>query len=282
MAKVLLSIHSPNENIIANDRALFYGDGLFSTIAVQNGQALAWTYHRERLRQDSQRLGFPAWACEPLDQAIAALAQSMQHGVLKCILSRGSGGRGYTVPIRPQLQVYLYRYPFPIYPATYQSEGITLRLCQTRLAKQPLLAGIKHLNRLEQVLARQEWQDSNIAEGLLCDDEGVVIEGTMSNVFFIKNQALYTPDLSQAGVAGIIRGRIIDLSAQWQMPIHIGKYRLEDLYSAQALFVCNSILGIWWVSQLLDANQQPLQQWSAHPLLQRLKLALLDQQWVAS
>ena len=278
----MLFIHYPAASLAADDRAVFYGDGLFSTVAVQDSVALAWSYHHTRLFTDARRLGFPAWATDDLDQAVASLALSMQKGILKCILSRGSGGRGYLPPTAPNLQVYLYTYPFPVYPAFYQTQGVTLRLCQTRLAHQPLLAGMKHLNRLEQVLARQEWQDADVAEGLLCDYADNLIEGCMSNLFFIKNGVLCSPDLSRSGVAGIIRGRIIDLCAQWQIPLQISHYRLTDLISAQAVFVCNSVIGIWFVTQLVDHKQQQLQQWSTHPLLKRLQSALLTQQWIAS
>ncbi len=273
-----MQIHIAPKTLAAQDRAVFYGDGLFSTIAVQQGQALAWAYHQERLVQDSQRLGFPLWDASALDQAVADTAAQMQSGVLKCLLSRGSGGRGYFPPNKPALQVYLYSYPFP----DYSSEEVCVRLCQTRLAQQPLLAGMKHLNRLEQVMARQEWQDSHIREGLLCDTQGWLIEGCMSNLFFIKNTRLYTPDLSQAGVAGIIRGRIIDLSRQLGISVSVGQYRLEDLRLADGVFICNSIMGLCSVNQLLDTQQQRLQQWPAHPLVQRLKSALLTQQWIAS
>jgi len=119
-----------------------------------------------------------------------------------------------------------------------------------RLGRNPELAGIKHLNRLEQVLARNEWTD-DFQEGLMLDTESNVIEGTMSNLFLINQSGLLTADLSQCGIEGVIRQRIMAWAYQNDIPCSLNKHlRLEDVFAADALFICNSVIGIWPVKQL--------------------------------
>ena len=119
-----------------------------------------------------------------------------------------------------------------------------------RYAHNSVLAGIKHLNRLEQVLARSEWTDSSIAEGVVLDHEENVIEGTMSNVFYIKGKTLYTPELSACGVDGIIRRKVITLATELHLEICINKISLKSLMDADEIFMCNSVIGVWPIKML--------------------------------
>jgi 4-amino-4-deoxychorismate lyase len=174
---------------------------------------------------------------------------------LKIIVTRGSGGRGYKQPDPIQPTRVLSLHPFPEYPPRYWTDGISARVCQTRLGANPALAGIKHLNRLEQIIARAEWQDNQIQEGLMLCADGFVIEGTMSNVFLIKDRKLYTPDLSQAGIAGIIRGLV--LSCGHGINTTVTRITIDDLLNADELFVCNSVIGIWPV-RLMENRPIPV------------------------
>ncbi len=138
---------------------------------------------------------------------------------------------------------------WPEYPPDYADKGIRLTLCETRLAQQPRLAGFKHLNRLEQVLARAEF-GSEYQEGLVRDTSGNVIEGTMSNLFVIRaDGTVCTPELTQCGIAGVMRRYIIQTLEKFGVQCHIHPLTLRDVEQAEALFMTNSLIGIWPVRE---------------------------------
>lgn len=173
----------------AQDRGLLYGDGLFETIAIRNGAPLRWERHLQRLMLGCERLGIPCPDVTTLTLESLDLCKGHDRAVLKLIVTRGVGGRGYRAPAQLQPTRILARHPWPDYP-DHARDGVRVRLCDMRLAQQPALAGIKHLNRLEQVLARAEWNDEDIAEGLLFDREDHVIEATMSNLFLVCGKSV--------------------------------------------------------------------------------------------
>ncbi|MGD8570194.1 MAG: aminodeoxychorismate lyase [Gammaproteobacteria bacterium] len=243
------------------DRGLHYGDGVFETVKVQGDTLCLWRDHMARLVNGCERLCLPKpdtglleTEARQLLQTADGQALSVEKQVLKIIVTRGSGQRGYRLPdpCRPTRIVALY--PYPDYPAELWSKGVRLTLCMTRLACNRALAGIKHLNRLEQVLARSEWDDEGIVDGIMLDQQAHVIETTMSNLFFVKNGMLLTPDLSDCGVAGVMRNQVLRLAEQLQRPVQIGHYFTEDLWSADEIFITNSVHGIWPVRQI---NEQP-------------------------
>ena len=148
-------------------------------------------------------------------------------------------------------------HPWPDYPRSWYEQGITVRLCDTRLARQPRLAGIKHLNRLEQVLARAEWDDPSVAEGLMRDDEGYVISGTQTNLFALQGKELFTPDLSHAGIAGVVRGLILESAGDFRLIPRIRRLCIDDLKQADALFVTNSVMGLCPVERFEEQRYDP-------------------------
>ena len=153
-----------------------YGDGLFETIAVRAGRPSLLTQHLDRLALGCQRLAIEADLPLIRDEIIAYASQ-LGEGVAKLILTRGDSLRGYAPAAGAAPRRILQGSPLPAYPRENAEHGIRLFDCQTRLAEQPLLAGLKHLNRLEQVLARSEWQGTDHAEGLMRDMQGRLIEG---------------------------------------------------------------------------------------------------------
>ncbi len=237
----------PGASFDANDRGLHYGDGLFETIAVHGGAPALWDRHMQRLLLGCERLGIAPIDAAQLRRESLQLCEGVAEGVLKIIITRGSGGRGYRAPpsgaTQPTRLVALYAWPE--YPPAFWVEGVAVRLCSTRLGSNPALAGIKHLNRLEQVLARSEWEDPAIPEGLMLDGEGHVIEGTMSNLFIVRNGRLLTPDLSRCGVAGVMRGCILDGVRDTGIPAEITQITLDDVKSSDEVFLCNSLIGVW-------------------------------------
>ncbi|WP_177339202.1 aminodeoxychorismate lyase [Pseudomonas sp. EpS/L25] len=249
---------------LQRDRGLAYGDGLFETIAVCRGQPRLLERHLQRLAAGCQRLCIPCDIVQ-LDAEIRAYAALLGEGVAKLLLTRGDGLRGYAPPAEPEVRRLLLASPVPAYPAAHANEGIALYPCSTRLAHQPLLAGLKHLNRLEQVLARAEWRGTGYAEGLMLDQEGRPIEGVFSNLFLVHAGRLLTPALDRCGVAGVMRGLILDIAAREGLGAEILPVSLDDLVQADEVFLCNSQFGIWPVRRYAAAN------WSVGPLTRKLQ-----------
>ena len=236
------------DELAAHDRGLHYGDGLFETITVENMQLLCWDEHLKRLERGCIKLNIAVPDKNLLKNEVSALINTESQGVIKIIISRGQGGRGYKIleNIAPTRIISLY--PWPNYYNENLSSGVKTRICKYRYAKNPFLAGIKHLNRLEQILARSEWNDNSIAEGIVMDSENYIIEGTMSNIFCIIGKTLYTPDLSACGIEGIVRGKIIELASNLKFNVEIKKMSLGFLMNAEEIFMCNSIIGVWPVN----------------------------------
>ncbi len=238
------------DHISARDRGLHYGDGLFETLAVIDGRCPFWDRHMQRLQNGCQRLQLPVPDMAVLQAEAQHLIENETRAVLKLIISRGEGGRGYRYPEPTLATRIIMCHPWPDYPSRNGQEGVQVRFCTTTLARQPQLAGLKHLNRLEQVLARNEWQDTNIAEGLMSDENGNVIEGTMSNVFMVRNGILHTPDLSHCGVAGIMRDTILELAHTEGMAVSTTNITKQQLLDADEIFLSNSLIGLWPVKRL--------------------------------
>lgn len=240
------------DQISVHDRAVQYGDGLFETIAIRNGEPEYWQLHMDRLLAGCDRLFINRPDTDSLLRQSLALSQQQAAAVLKIIVSRGEGGRGFRIHQDMPATTIVSISAWPEYPAQYYTEGVTIRSCDTLLSQQPRLAGIKHLNRLEQILARAEWSDEGIAEGLLCDNRGHLIEGTFSNLFLLQDGVIVTPDLTNCGVAGIMRQLVLDACDSAAV-----NYRIESLNTVQAkasdeIFLTNSLLGVWPVRQWDD------------------------------
>lgn len=242
-------------------RALHYGDGLFETIRWQGGSAKFFDQHMQRLQLGCQRLKIPFPDPALLLRECRLLMQSnlperrqaaaqLDRAVIKIIVSRGAAARGYAFDPDQIPDRLVMRYDYPDYPAQLWRQGIKTRVCQTRLSRNVSLAGLKHLNRLEQVMARSEWQDVDIHEGFLMDDNGLLVEGSQSNVFLVKDGILHTPMLEQCGVAGVIRECVIKLASDWQIPLKIAELPIDRLMEADEVFVTNSVVGVWPVAQI--------------------------------
>lgn len=232
------------------DRGFQYGDGLFETIEISNGKPLFLERHLTRLSNGCQRLLIPLPDLALLTQEALQVSAASGRAVLKLNVTRGHGGRGYRQP--PQiLPTRLFSlHSFPDYPEHFQAEGIAVRFCRLRLAISPALAGIKHMNRLEQVLARAEWQDDGIQEGLMLDSNDHVVEGTMTNLFMVKDGVLYTPVVTECGVAGIVREMVMEFAQGNNITLIETQLDKDALLRADEVFVTNSVIGIWPVKQL--------------------------------
>lgn len=248
----------PTYGLSVHDRGFAYGDGLFETIKVAGGHPALLNRHLDRLALGCQRLAIPYDMAVTRSQ-IEAFSAELGTGVAKLILTRGDGKRGYAPLPSCQPRTVLLGSPLPDYPAEHADTGIRLYSCATRLAEQPALAGLKHLNRLEQVLARAEWQDPALAEGLMRDTSGRVIEAVFSNLFFVQSGTLLTPSVHRCGVAGVMRAELLELARQVGIPTQVADVSLEQLFCADEVFVCNSLYGIWPVRQF-EASVWPVGQ----------------------
>jgi len=245
------------DTIPVGDRGLQYGDGLFETLAVVAGRPCLWERHLARLAAGCRRLGITPLNRGRLAAEAQVLTAGQAHGVLKILVTRGSGGRGYRPPQGAEPTRVLSFHPMPDYPTDWWRSGVRVRLCQTRLGTNPGLAGIKHLNRLEQVLARAEWDAPEIAEGLMRDVDGRWVEGTRTNLFLVREDGLLTPALGRCGIAGVMRGLVLERARDRGLRTLEADVGAADLAGARGLFLTNSLIGIWPVRKLEGRRYDP-------------------------
>ncbi len=251
MAPACLVDGRPADSVPVDDRGLQYGDGVFETIAVRGGRVRALDAHLTRLADGCARLAIAAPDPAALRSEIARLADGAPDCVIKVIVTRGSGGRGYRPADGAVARRVVARHPLPGQPPGWSRDGVAVRWCDTRLGIQPALAGIKHLNRIEQVLARAEWHDMDRwQEGLMCDTGGNVIEATQANLFVVHDGMLSTPDLGGCGVAGVTRASLLAAADAHGIACRVRKLSRGDIESADEMFLCNSVIDIWPVRSL--------------------------------
>ncbi len=244
------------------DRGLEFGDGLFETIALLDGRARLLERHLARLAAGARRLSITPPPASIVAAEVARAAATPGAGLVKLILTRGDGGLGYA-PAAGEAHRHLLALPARPRPPAWGEEGVLARLCTTRLAEQPLLAGLKHLNRLEQVLARGEWTDPAIAEGLMLDVQGRLICGTMTNVFMVLGEELVTPALNRAGVRGVMRGALIEAFRAEGVRVTERDVDPAELALAREVFLTNALIGAWPVRALAALA------WPAGPFARR-------------
>jgi len=245
IARVLVD-GQQEDRISVLDRGLGYGDGLFETIRFLGADAPLWSRHVQRLEEGCRRLGLPVPGPALLLNEARTVSRELAQSVVRITLTRGAGARGYKPPAQPSATRIVAAFAAPPRDEVAHAEGIRMRLCAMRLGAQPLLAGLKHLNRLEQVLARAEWDDPAIAEGLLCDADGFAISATAANLFAVFDGVLATPAVDRCGVAGVARAEVL---ATWPHA-QARPIMLEEVRQADELFLSSSVRGILPVREL--------------------------------
>jgi 4-amino-4-deoxychorismate lyase len=260
-------VNGKQGNLISiRDRGLLYGDGVFRTLRARHGKAHHWPLHYQKLQHDCVSLGIACPDIVLLSAELDSLLTQYPDGIVKLIITRGEGTRGYAPPTQT-ISTHIWDVsPLPDYPADRATLGVKARLCQLRLSQQPRLAGIKHLNRLENVLAAAESDDAD--EGLLMDMDGNVVEGTRSNIFLVSQEKMLTPDLSRCGVAGVQRDRVMAWASQYNMPLKVCDVSLDEVMSADEIFLVNSIIVLWPIRELEQRC------WTAFPVAERIRLYL--------
>jgi 4-amino-4-deoxychorismate lyase len=245
---------SPAATVPVDDRGLAYGDGLFETMRAEAGAVPLLARHLARLRRGCAQLGIEAAADEVWRSDLARLALPTGRCAVKLVITRGSGPRGYR-PLTVAAPRRIASWSPLAVDRTRGERGVVLGLSAVRLASGGELAGLKHLNRLEQVLAQRALADAD--EHLMLDPAGAVICGTMTNLFLARDGALVTPALDGCGVRGVARELVIERAAA--LGISCAERRVErpELDGADELFVCNALVGIWPVRELAGRRLAP-------------------------
>lgn len=236
-----------SERVSAADRGLWYGDGLFETLAVFQGTPRFWQAHVDRLTAGCERLRIPVTPQSVLLREVQTVSTGRARCVVKIIITRGASGRGYATvgEVRPSRIVSSWAWPED--PGDLVHTGIRARICDLRLAIQPALSGLKHLNRLEQVLARAEWSDGTVHEGILLDAEDYVVSAISSNLFLVTGDRLLTPRLDRCGVRGVMRAAILNT---FRPRCEQRRVTLDMLPEADEVFVCNAVRGVFPVTRI--------------------------------
>lgn len=263
----------PSGTVSVADRGLNYGDGLFETMRLHEGRVPLLARHLARLREGCRRLGI-AW---PDEHVIAADVQQVcatgGQGVIKVILTRGDGGRGYAPPPRAPVRRIVGAYPLPAGPDASVEVGV----CATPIGRNPRLAGIKHLSRIEQVLAAEEAVTAGWFDGLMLDEAGVIAEATRHNLFVVRDGRLQTPVLADCGVSGVMRGLVLEAAAASGVGAEETILRSGDLAGVEEAFLTNAVRGLVPVGRLAGkALGQPVMPGRLAPALRAAGVTWLD------
>lgn len=248
------------DKIALADRGLQYGDGSFTTMAVHGGKIAWYKRHISRLITANKKLHISFTELERLESVLSSEATRIQTGIIKVIITRGTGGRGYATQNSGPATFIVTTHSIPPHYPQWKTHGIDMGLSPITLAQQPLLAGIKHLNRLEQVFIKQQLDASDFTEVIVCDTDGFIVEASMANLFWRRGNVWYTPDLSKSGIDGVMRNVVMDYLNARQIELHIVKESPEQLSDVDELIMCNSVMGLIPVNSLtLDASNQRFQ-----------------------
>lgn len=248
--KTLWLVNGQSTKLDPADRGLAYGDGLFETMAARDGRIRWLDLHLDRLEEGCRRLEIPAPPRSLLAEEIGAHCPHEGRAVVKLIVTRGAGARGYLPPEPVDPTRVLAILPWPGYPDSYYRDGIGVRTCRLRLGENPALAGIKHLCRLEQVLAQLELRGEAVQQGLVLDAGGRVVGGTASNVFAVARAELSTPSLERCGIRGVMRRVVLETARTLGLRAEERDVSPHELLEADEIFVTNSLFGIWPVTTL--------------------------------
>ncbi|MDX1795267.1 MAG: aminodeoxychorismate lyase [Hydrogenovibrio sp.] len=245
------------------DRGLLYGDGFFTTMLVVQGQLANWSGHVSRLEQSARRLGFEGFDLAACRQDLAQVMQTWgswpDFAVIKLIVTRGTGGKGYQPAVHQDHRRYIQVLPYPkgekmqslpecASPA-WQIFMPSVTESSVTWGKQPLLAGLKHLNRLENVLARQALMDTPWEEALMMDMDGHYISATQANLCIVEGKQLLTPDLNDCGVQGTALSSLADICRSRGLTLKTTRFNRQRLQQAEEVFLCNALRGVMPVSQ---------------------------------
>jgi 4-amino-4-deoxychorismate lyase len=240
------------QHIEIADRAFQYGDGCFTTMAFRQGGLEFFAAHIERLKWACKTLSinFDKW--DELRRCIIDSLISTSDCVVKVTITRGEGGRGYNPEGAINPSFVITQHDIPAHYPLWQTDGIKLTISPIKLAIQPLLAGIKHLNRLEQVLVKQSLTQTGYDDAVVCDTQQHIVESSVGNLFWYKDTSWYTADLTESGVEGVMRNHVLAVMHNKGIACQVVKQEVTELFSAHEFFVCNSLMLLVPVVSLFD------------------------------
>jgi 4-amino-4-deoxychorismate lyase len=246
----------PSKDVAIADRGFNFGDGHFTTIKLVAGQALLLDLHLARLQQACVVLAIEFTQWDELNTAITQQAQALQGGVLKVTITRGEGGRGYGTLDCSSANWFLQYRAIPAQYSKWAGVGIELMLCQYQQTVNPALSGLKTLNRLDQVMIKQELDANGMVDGLVCSTDGYVIETSVANVFWVVGSEVYTPSTKRSGVEGVMKTHILKLLNKLGMEVKTGDYTVSDVLAADEIFITNSVMEVVPVKSILKQGTQ--------------------------
>lgn len=244
------------QQVAISERGFNFGDGHFTTIKLAAGRALLLHLHMQRLQQACTVLtiDFSDW------QALAAMiqqqAERLQQGVLKVTITRGNGGRGYSVDGCSTANWYLQYRDIPAHYQQWADTGIVLTVCSYQQTVNPALAGLKTLNRLDQVMVKQELDANDAVDGLVCSTEGYVIETSVANLFWVNDGEVYTPSTKRSGVEGIMKRHVLALLKALKIKVHTGDYTVAQVLTADEVFITNSVMELVPIRAIVGSEKQ--------------------------
>tara|TARA_B100000929_G_C15461203_1_gene404563 strand:+ start:159 stop:971 length:813 start_codon:yes stop_codon:yes gene_type:complete len=247
--KQTIKIITPDTTISTQDRGLNYGDGFFTTASVVDSEVEHWDLHKARLEECAQRLFFPELDLTAIECEVNQAISDKQTGILKIVVTRGAGGRGYGLPDTPNIQILITVLPQVSHYQSWQQQGVKLAISDVRLAYQPLLAGLKTLNRLEQVLIKKHMHTVECDDVVVLDYKNNVIECSAANIFAIKNGKIVSPKLDGCGITGVYLNALCG-----KLAIEFKAIQLDELLAMDAVFMCNSLMGVVPVTSIADTQ----------------------------
>ncbi|PFG55819.1 4-amino-4-deoxychorismate lyase [Vibrio sp. ES.051] len=248
----------PQTHVSLGDRSFQYGDGCFTTILTKYGKLAYWPEHIERMDSCLQTLQIPLPDWQVVHDWALRAALSNERAGIKIHVSRGVGGRGYSPNGIEGPVVTISNFVFPSHYSAWRKTGVHLGVCEMRLGIQPLLAGHKHNNRLEQILAKAEIDNSEFSDAVTLNVQNHVIETTMANLFWVKGNKVFTPELTQSGVAGVMRRKVFEYLKVINTEMVVDAFSLSDLLDADEAFMCNSLLGVVPIRSITESNSKIL------------------------
>lgn len=252
------------QHIEIADRAFQYGDGCFTTMAARDGYLEFFAAHLKRLELACKTLNIEFKKWQELERCVLESLGSSGDCVVKVIITRGIGGRGYSPAQTGSPNYIISHHPIPEHYPAWQNTGISVSISPIKLACQPLLAGIKHLNRLEQVLVKQALLKTGFDDTIVCDTNNQIVESSAGNLFWFSAGVWFTPCLMDAGVEGVMRNFILDVAKERNTDIQVVKATSARLFAAEDLFICNSLMKIVPVKKLVDPTLQQRKDYPMH------------------
>ncbi len=259
-----------SQTLAVNDRGLAFGDGFFTTAKITSGTILHWHDHLARLEDCAQRLFITDISWEKLTRECQQIAANTDIGVLKVVITRGAGGRGYSTQDCFEPTRIVSVHPYPDFYSQWRQQGIKLYACQFTIGSNTKLAGLKTLNRLDQVMIKRELEENNAVEGLVCDEAGVMVETCTANLYWVKAGVIFTPMLDRAGINGVMQKQIHRMAEQKDIPYKQIHASADSLITAEEVFISNSLMGI------VPVSQYKMRHFDIGKLCRRLQKEILD------